>query len=102
MKHKTLIENPFPLHLLLRYKLSKPLPIAVATHLQREGVLTICKCRKYREKGFRNPFWLQNVQKTTPKCLQSMPEGWEMDPQIPFPNGNHFLGVWGTLLGKPS
>ena len=29
VKHKTLIENPFPLHLLLRYKLSKPLPIAV-------------------------------------------------------------------------
>ena len=66
MKHKTLIENPFPLHLLLRYKSSKPLPIAVATHLQREGVLTICKCRKYREKGFRKTLLVAKFAENNP------------------------------------
>ena len=67
MKHKTLIENPFPLHLLLRYKSSKPLPIAVATHLQWEGVLTICNAGNTEKKASENPFWLLNLQKTTPK-----------------------------------
>jgi len=52
MKHKTLIENPFLLPLLLRYKTSKSLPIAVASLLQREGVWTLRNCRKYREIGF--------------------------------------------------
>ena len=66
MKHKTLIENPFPLHLLLGYKLSKPRPIAVATLLQREGVLTICKCRKYREKGFRKPLLVAKLAENDP------------------------------------
>ena len=66
MKHKTLNENPFLLHLILRYKLSKPLPIAVATHLQREGVLTICKCRKYREKGFRKPLLVAKFVENDP------------------------------------
>ena len=42
MNHKTLIENPFPLHLLLRYKSSKPLPVANEWQLQWEGVQTIC------------------------------------------------------------
>ena len=70
MKHKTLIENPFPLHLLLRYKSSKPLPIAVATHLQREGVLTICTCIvNAMGRGSDNPVWLQNLQKTTHKWV---------------------------------
>ena len=72
MKHKTLIENPFPLHLLLRYKLSKPLPIAVATHLQWEGVLTICTfIVNAMKRDSENPLWLQNLQKATPKCPQN-------------------------------
>ena len=50
MKHKTLIENPFPLHLLLGYKWSKPLPIAVATHSNFKALfLSLTKCN---EKGF--------------------------------------------------
>ena len=40
MKHKTLIENTFPLPLVLGYETSKPVPIAIATLLQRERVLT--------------------------------------------------------------
>ena len=80
MKHKTLIENPFPLHLLLRYKSSKPLPIAVGTHLQREGGLMICTfIVNAMGRGSENPFLLQNLQKKSPlNGLQIMPEGWKM------------------------
>ena len=43
MKHKTLIENTFPLALLLRYEISKPILIAIATLLQQEGVWRFVK-----------------------------------------------------------
>ena len=103
MKHKTLIENPFPLHLLLRYKLSKPLPIAVATHLQREGVLTICKCRKYREKGFRKPLLVAKLAENDPQMASKacLKDG-KCTPRLAFPFVITFHGLWGTFLGKPS
>ena len=63
MNHEPLVKNPFPVHLLIRYKSPKPLPIPVFTHLEQEGLFTICKSSKYKEKGL----WLQNLQKTTPK-----------------------------------
>ena len=66
MKHKPLIENTFPLPLLLGYETSKPLPIAIATLLQREGVLTFRKCRKYREKGFRKPLLVAKFAENDP------------------------------------
>ena len=92
MKHKTLIENPFPLHLLLRHKLSKPLPVAFATHLQREGVLTICKSSKWLLK---TPFGRKTCRKRPPNGLQSMPEGWKMYPQISFSICDHFSWALG-------
>ena len=103
MKHKTLIENPFPLHLLLRYKSSKPLPIAVATHLQREGVLTICKCRKYREKGFRKPLLVAKLAENDPQMASKacLKDG-KWTPRLAFPFVITFHGLWGTFLGKPS
>ena len=66
MKHKTLIENTFPLPLLLRYETSKPLPIAIATLLQRERVLTFRKCRKYREIGFWKQLLVAKFAETDP------------------------------------
>ena len=39
----------------LRCKTSKPLPIPVSTHLEGEGFLTFCKCRKHREIGLWKP-----------------------------------------------
>ena len=96
MKHKTLIENTFPLPLLLRYETSKPLPIAIATLLQREGVLMFCKCRKYREKRLlKTPFGCKICRKRPLNGLQSMPEGWEMDPQIGFSICDHFSWALG-------
>ena len=79
MKHKTLIENTFPLHLLLRYKSSKPLPIAVGTHLQREGVLTICTfIVNAMGRGSEKPFFAKFAKKSPLNGLQIMPEGWKM------------------------
>ena len=66
MKHKTLIENTFPLPLLLRNEMSKPLPIAIATLLQREGVLTFRICRKYREIGFWKPLSVAKFAENDP------------------------------------
>ena len=67
----------------IRYKSSKLFSIAVATHLQREGVLTICKCGKYRKKRLllKNPS-CKICRKRSLNGLQNMPEGWEMDPAL--------------------
>ena len=56
MKHKTLIENTFPLPLLFSYETSKALPIAIGTLVLQEGVLTFRNCRKYREIIPKTPF----------------------------------------------
>ena len=67
MKHKTLIENTFPLALLLRYETSKPLPIAIATLLQREGVLTFSTfIVNAMGRGSENPFFLQKIAENDP------------------------------------
>ena len=79
MKHKTLIENTFPLPLVLWNETSKPLPIAIATLLRREGVLKFHKCRKYRNRLLKTPFGCKICRKRPPNGLQSMPEGWKMD-----------------------
>ena len=68
MKHKTLMETPFPLPLVKRNKTSKPLPIEVGTYLQREGVLTFCTfIVNAMGRGSENPFFTKKLQKTTPK-----------------------------------
>ena len=55
-----------------------------------------------RKRLLKTPFGCKICRKGPPNGPQSMPEGWKMDPQIPCPIGNHFHGVWGTLLAKPS
>ena len=55
-----------------------------------------------RKRPLKTPFGCKICRKGPPNGPQSMPEGWKMDPQIPCPIGNHFHGVWGTLLAKPS
>ena len=103
MKHKTLIENTFPLPLLLRNETSKPLPIAIATLLQREGVLTFRNCRKYREIGFWKPLLVANFAENDPQMASKacLKDG-KWTPRSPGPLAITFHGVWGTLLGKPS
>ena len=103
MKHKTLIENTFPLPLLLRNETSKPLPIAIATLLQREGVLTFRNCRKYREIGFWKPLLVANFAENDPQMASKacLKDG-KWTPRSPAPLAITFHGVWGTLLGKPS
>ena len=94
MKHKTLIENTFPLPLLLGYETSKPVPIAIATLLQRERVLTFHKCRKYREIGFWKPVLVAKFAENDPQMASKacLKDG-KWTPQIPCPIGNHFS--WG-------
>ena len=103
MKHKTLIENPFPLPLLLRNETSKPLPIAIATLLRREGVLTFHKCRKYREIGFWKPLLVAKFAENDPQLASKacLKDG-KWTPRSTAPLAITFHGVWGTLLGKPS
>ena len=103
MKHKTLIENTFPLPLLLRNETSKPLPIAIATLLRREGVLTFHKCRKYREIGFWKPLLVAKFAENDPQMASKacLKDG-KWTPRSPAPLAITFHGVWGTLLGKPS
>ena len=67
MKHKTLIENTFPFPLLSRYETSKLFPKAIATILLQEGVLTFVNAGNAEKWASENPFWLENLQKTTPK-----------------------------------
>ena len=94
MKHKTLIENTFPLPLLLGYETSKPVPIVIATLLQRERVLTFHKCRKYREIGFWKPVLVAKFAENDPQMASKacLKDG-KWTPQIPCPIGNHFS--WG-------
>ena len=103
MKHKTLIENTFPLPLLLRNETSKPLPIAIATLLRREGVLTFHKCRKYREIGFWKPLLVAKFAENDPQLASKacLKDG-KWTPRSTAPLAITFHGVWGTLLGKPS
>ena len=46
-----------------------------------------------RNRLLKTPFGCKICRKRPPIGLQSMPEGWKMDPQIPCPIGNHFS--WG-------
>ena len=46
-----------------------------------------------RKRLLKTPFGCKICRKRPPNGLQSMPEGWEMDTQIPCPIGNHFS--WG-------
>ena len=61
---------------------------------QREPELTFHKwSQNLKYWSLKTGFCCKKCQKRPLNGLQSMPEGWEMDPQIPCPIGNHFS--WG-------
>ena len=85
------------------YKLSKPLPVANEWQPQREGVLTICKSRKYIEKGFWKPLLVAKLAENDPQMASKacLKDG-KWTPRLAFPFVITFHGLWGTFLGKPS
>ena len=89
-REKKIIDLP----LLLGYETSKPVPIVIATLLQRERVLTFHKCRKYREIGFWKPVLVAKFAENDPQMASKacLKDG-KWTPQIPCPIGNHFS--WG-------
>ena len=66
MKHKPLLKQRS--HCFCHnYNLSKHVPVAFATFLRRERVLTNWKCRKYWKIVSENTFSPQKLHKNTPK-----------------------------------
>ena len=82
-------------------KSSKPLPIAIATLLQREGVLTFRKCRKYREIGFWKPVLVAKFAENDPQMASKacLKDG-KWTPRSPALLAITFYGVCGTLVCK--
>ena len=67
------IQNTFslpkhlPIAFTIRVQIVKTPSCCVCTHFQREGVLTICKCRKYKGKGLWKPLLVAKFAEKDPQ-----------------------------------